>query len=52
VTEAREEFAGSLIASVNPKLVVGLEKGRNEVKSECLEIYTDIFKRFGGFLLR
>jgi hypothetical protein len=52
VTEAREEFAGSLIASVNPKLVVGLEKGRNEVKSECLEIYTDIFKRFGGYLLR
>jgi hypothetical protein len=52
ITEAREELAGSMIKTLNGYLQKGLEKGNTLVKSECLEIYTDIFKRFGAFMLR
>jgi len=52
VMEAKEEFASSLIKTLGAYLIKGLEYSSPLVKGECMEIFSDIFKRFGGFILR
>jgi hypothetical protein len=44
-----------MIKTVYPKLMKGLimpskNEGADEVKEECLDILTEIFKKFGGLL--
>jgi hypothetical protein len=43
-----------MVKSLNQYLLKGLENkhSSNAVKSECLKIYTDVFKRFGPLCLR
>ena len=40
-----------MIKSIYPRLIKGLV-GAHEVREECLEIFAEIFKSFGGLLLR
>ena len=49
--EINEEYAISMIKSVYPRLAKGLQH-EEEVREECLEILSDIFKRFGSLLLK
>lgn len=49
--EINEECAISMIKTVYPRLMRGLSSS-DEVREECMEILTDIFKRFGQLLLK
>lgn len=52
VTDSRESYAPTLISSVAPHLLRGIESGSAQVQEECLDICTEIFKRFGLIILR
>ena len=41
-----------MISTVAPQLTSGIERGSPQVKEECLDICTEIFKRFGLIILR
>lgn len=55
IQELKESAASTMIKTVYPKLMKGLimpskNEGADEVKEECLDILTEIFKKFGGLL--
>lgn len=52
VSDCSDSYATSLIATLYPKLREGIERGSTEVKEECLDICTELFKRFGLIILR
>ena len=53
VTDCRESYAATLISTVSPHLLRGVENaGAPQVQEECLDICTEIFKRFGLIILR
>ena len=52
INELNEDYAVSMIRSVYPRLIKGMQSQNLEVREECLEIISDIFKRFGGLLLK
>lgn len=39
-----------MVRAVYPKLLKGVKLGKDEVQEECLEILTEIFKKFGSLL--
>lgn len=41
-----------MIRAVHPKLTKGLKMGQEEIKEECLEIMTEIFKNFSQLLIK
>ena len=51
ITEGNDTFASAMIKSVYPRLIKGMS-ATHEVREECLEIFAEIFKSFGGLLLR
>lgn len=51
ISEINEECAIAMIKSINPKLLKGMQ-GASAVKEECLEILSEIFKRFSSVLLK
>jgi hypothetical protein len=50
IQELKEASAINMITSIYPKLSKGLKTPKDEIKEECLEILTEIFKIFGTFL--
>lgn len=52
IIELRENSAINMIKSVYPKLLKGLRGGKDEVMEECLEILSEIFKKFGILLYK
>ena len=44
--------AVNMIRAVYPKLTKGLKMGQEEIKEECLEIMTEIFKNFSQLLIK
>ena len=51
--EISDEYAATMIKAVYPKLILGFDKGKSEeVKEECLDILSEVFKRFTGLLLK
>ena len=52
VNDCSDAYAASLISTVYPHLLKGIEQGSQQVKEECLDICSEIFKRFGLIILR
>ena len=52
VNDCTDSYAPNLISTLNPYLLRGIDKGPSTVKEECLDICTEIFKRFGLIILR
>jgi hypothetical protein len=52
INEINEEYAVTMIKSVYPRLLKGMQVANLEVREECLDILADIFKRFGPLLLK
>lgn len=52
VNDCTDSYAPNLISTLNPYLLKGIDKGAATVKEECLDICTEIFKRFGLIILR
>jgi hypothetical protein len=52
VNESSEDHASGIISTLQPQMIHGIESKGNNIKEECLDILTDLFKRFGMFLLR
>jgi hypothetical protein len=52
VNESSEDSAVGIISNLLPHMTRGIETKGNNIKEECLDILTDLFKRFGMFLLR
>lgn len=51
ISEISEEFAIGMMKVVYARLIRGMNQA-DEVREECLDIMAEIFKRFGGLLLR
>ena len=51
ISEINEEYAITMIKSVQTRLLKGMSYS-DEVREECLDIFADIFKRFGSLLLK
>lgn len=51
IGEINEEYGTAMIKVVYPRLLKGLTAS-DEVREESLEVLSEIFKRFGGLLLR
>ncbi len=51
IAEINEEFAVGMIKAVYSKLIKGMATA-DEVREECLDIMSEIFKRFGSLLLK
>lgn len=51
INEGNDVFASAMIKSTYPRLLKGLN-GSIEVREECLEIFAEIFKNFGGLILK
>lgn len=52
INESSEQTAPALIQNLSQPLLRGIEQGAVQVKEECLDICTDLFKRFGLLILR
>ena len=52
VNDCQDSYATTLISTCAPHLLSGIERGSSTVKEECLDICTEIFKRFGIIILR
>lgn len=53
VGEISDENASTMIKAVYPKLILGFGQSKSEdVREECLDILTEIFKRFSVLLLK
>ena len=52
VNDCSESYAPSLISTLYQHLHRGIEHGSSQVKEECLDICTEVFKRFGLIILR
>lgn len=52
ISEAKDETAQNIVTTLNPRLLEGIESRDDPRKEECLEICTELFKRFGLFILR
>ena len=52
VNDCSEAYAPSLIQTIYPHLMRGIDQGGPQVKEECLDICTEVFKRFGLIILR
>jgi len=52
IHEIEEQSAARMIESIVPFITKGLKQGSEPVKEECLDIFSDIFRRFEGLLLR
>jgi hypothetical protein len=52
INESSEDSASGLISNLMPHMIRGIETKGNNIKEECLDILTDVFKRFGIFILR
>ena len=52
VNDCSDTYAPSLISTLYPHLRNGIEQGPTQVKEECLDICTEVFKRFGLIILR
>ena len=53
VNETQDESAQGVITTLIPWLVKGVEQSTDNLrKEECLDVFTDIFKRFGLIMLR
>ena len=52
INETQEEGAESIIETLQPDMLKGIEAGSAACKAECLDVCTDLFKRFGLFMLR
>jgi hypothetical protein len=51
ISEINEDYAKPMINAVHPRLMKGLSAA-DEVREECLEILSEIFKRFGQLILK
>lgn len=51
ISEINEEYAIGMIKAVYSKLIKGMALA-DEVREECLDILSEIFKRFGSLLLK
>ena len=52
VNDCQDSYATTLISTCAPNLLSGIERGNLTVIEECLDICTEIFKRFGIVILR
>jgi len=52
VNDCTDSYAPTLISTLYAYLLRGIEQGSTEVKEECLDICTEIFKKFGLIILR
>jgi hypothetical protein len=52
VNECPEESAAGIIQNLMPHMTRGIDQKGGAVKEECLDILTDVFKRFGMLILR
>jgi hypothetical protein len=52
VNESSEDSASGIIATLLNPMTRGIDTKNNDIKEECLDILTDVFKRFGIFILR
>lgn len=52
VNDCTDSYAPTLISTLYAYLLRGIETGSTEVKEECLDICTEIFKKFGLIILR
>ena len=50
--KTKDEQAANIIGALQPNLLKGIEQGIEEVKCECLSIFTEMFKHLGPFILR
>ena len=50
--KTKDEQAGNIIQALQPSLLKGIETGTEDVKCECLNIFTEMFKHLGTFILR
>jgi len=51
ISEINEDYAKPMINAVHPRLMKGLQAA-DEVREECLDILSEIFKRFGHLILK
>jgi disulfide oxidoreductase YuzD len=52
IHQLHDMAAVNMIRAVYPKLMKGLKTGQEEIKEECLEILTEIFKNFTQLLIK
>ena len=52
VNDCSELYAPQLISTIYSHLIRGIESGETQVREECLDICTEVFKRFGLIILR
>lgn len=52
VNDCSDSYAPTLITTLYDHLVSGIETGKTEIKEECLDICTEVFKKFGLIILR
>ena len=52
VNDCSEQYAPQLIQTIYPSLIHGIQTGQTQVREECLDICTEVFKRFGLIILR
>lgn len=52
VNESAEDSANGIVTTLLNSMTRGIDTKANEKKEECLDILTDVFKRFGIFILR
>jgi len=52
VNESSEDAATGIITNLMPHMQRGIETKGGDIKEECLDILTDVFKRFGILILR
>lgn len=51
ISEINDDYASNMIKAVYTRLIKGLSAAE-EVREECLDILSEIFKRFGSLLLK
>jgi hypothetical protein len=53
INESQEERATGIINNLTPQLLKGIQQSKENVrKEECLDICTDLFKRYGLIILK
>ena len=52
VNDCSDSYAPTLITTLYDHLVSGIDSANTEIKEECLDICTEVFKKFGLIILR
>jgi hypothetical protein len=52
VNAVKEQYGASMIRTLNNHLLKGLKTDSDEIRQQCLDIFSDVFRRFGGVIVR